>query len=253
MNNKVIITLLIFLSFSCAKKVIEEHYETGELSYKCDIDESGKKNGQGIKYYQNGQKIWECSYVNDKEEGFYIEYYINGQKKKEAKFKGGLQNGNYAEYLEDGKIKFSGQYINGKKEGEFLYYNTNGALDTKAMFKNDISIYYATYDSLGKIKDKKHRIALNLLSQLNTNDSIKIGLIAYGFISNPSTPLFISMERYGTIKEGEMPKMEFNKKDSSHYYTFPPQKEPGKYVIKTLFYSGNKFANHLDTIITISE
>ena len=77
-------------------------------------------NGKGIKYYLNGNILYEGNFINGKFEGNgkYIwednEYYI-------GQFKNGLFHGKGIEYYSNGKIKYEGDFINGKYEGNGKY------------------------------------------------------------------------------------------------------------------------------------
>ena len=77
-------------------------------------------NGKGIKYYSNGNILYEGDFINGKFEGnrkliwedndFYI-----------GQFKYGLFHGKGIEYYSYGKIKYEGDFINDKYEGNGKY------------------------------------------------------------------------------------------------------------------------------------
>ena len=73
-------------------------------------------NGKGIKYYPNGNILYEGDFINGKFEGNGKYYYDNGDYYI-GKYKNGLRNGKGIKYYKNGKILFNGEYINGKAEG----------------------------------------------------------------------------------------------------------------------------------------
>ena len=87
----------------------DDKYYIGE--YKNNIP-----NGKGIKYYSNGNILYEGDFINGKFEGNgkYIyedcDYFI-------GEYKNGLRNGKGKIYYKNGNIMFEGNYINDKEEG----------------------------------------------------------------------------------------------------------------------------------------
>ena len=94
-------------------------------------------NGKGIKYYKNGNILYDGNFINGKfeESGKYIwengEYYI-------GQFKNGLRNGKGIEYYEDGSIEYDGDWINDKFEGNGKYIYESGEYYV-GQFKNGLS------------------------------------------------------------------------------------------------------------------
>ena len=82
-------------------------------------------NGKGIKYYTNGNILYEGDFINGKFEGKgkYInrkqEYYI-------GEFKEGLANGKGKIFYKNGNIKYDGEFINGYVEGKGKSFFENG-------------------------------------------------------------------------------------------------------------------------------
>ena len=79
-------------------------YYLGEL--KNDLP-----NGKGIKYYSNGNILYEGDFINDKFEGKGKYIYDDGD------YKNGLRNGKGIIYYKNGNIMSEGGYINDKKGG----------------------------------------------------------------------------------------------------------------------------------------
>lgn len=124
-------------------------------------DQNNEKQGYWIVYnengkykgYEEGQKVEEGEYVNNKKSGIWTKYYPNGNKKHELTFANNVANGyakiyyrsgqlqeegvwkvnrwvgEYKYYYEDGTMQYSWNYnSSGKREGEQLYFHTNGML-----------------------------------------------------------------------------------------------------------------------------
>jgi hypothetical protein len=249
----IIITSFIILLFGSCHRNTRNYYKSGELKEEFYKDSKGLKQGEAIRYYTSGSIEIKSNYVNDTLDGAFEEYYPNGQLKIRTAFIRGVQNGELVEYFDDGKIKQEANYVNGKSEGINTFYYHNGKISTRAILKESVTQYYTSYDSLGLIKDVRHSMYLEILSPLNKGDSIKIRERIPGFVSDNKNPMYALIEKYGTIKTGDVPKMKFNPVDSMYYITFSPQKDTGKYVIKTFFHAEYKlkYLHKNDTIIII--
>jgi antitoxin component YwqK of YwqJK toxin-antitoxin module len=249
----IILLSLILLAFSGCKRTLKRYYSSGELEAEFYKDDKGLRQGDVITYYRNGNITTKGYCLNDTFVGEYMEYYADGQLKIHTTFLKGVQNGELLEYFEDGKIRQEANYVNGKSEGVNIFYYHNGKISTMAMLREGITQYYTTYDSLGNETEKKHSMYLEILSPLNKADSIIIRERIPGFVADNMNPMYAVIEKYGTIKEGDVPKMRLNPADSMYYITFPPQKDTGRYVIKTFFHAVYKlkYFHENDTIITI--
>ena len=125
----------IYPAINIIRKDIREKRNKGKYENGKYIWEDGKyymgefkKNipyGKGIKYYKNGNILYEGEFINGKFEGNgkYIyddgEYYI-------GQYKNGLRNGKGTIYYTNGKIKIEGDWINGELEGNGKYIWENG-------------------------------------------------------------------------------------------------------------------------------
>lgn len=73
---------------------------------------NGKKEGNYVSYYYNGQILVECSYINNLIQGYYKIYYYNGN------------------------IALKCFYKDDKRDGEFINYDSNGNVLNKGNFSN---------------------------------------------------------------------------------------------------------------------
>ena len=140
-----------------------------------------KRNGKGIKYYENGNLEFEGEYLNGKRIGKGKYYHRNGKLKLEGEFEDGVLNGKVKEYDENGKLEFEGEYCDGKKwegkengkdfQGEYLYgerWNGKGREYEKVHIGECTDVTYETVLAFegeyinGKKKEKKEFIVINI-------------------------------------------------------------------------------------------
>ncbi len=107
---------------------MSSHLSEGEM-----VD--GKKEGDWITYYANGNKRSEGNYIAGKKQGLWIQYYKNENKANEAVFKNGKHEGLVVRWYENGNLeakinygKHRGNSYDGKKQGEAYYYETDGLM-----------------------------------------------------------------------------------------------------------------------------
>ena len=77
----------------------------------------GKKEGEWVEYWGNGQLMSKVSYKNGKEEGEWVGYHGNGQLSSKGSYKNGLWEGGWVEYYGDGTLykRGTGTFKNGEK------------------------------------------------------------------------------------------------------------------------------------------
>lgn len=120
------------------------------------------KNGLYERWHDNGQKEYDCMYVNGKRHGLYQSWHTNGQKRSEYIYVNGLYHGlcktwytNGQKYMEwmytrgqrDGlqlmwfmtgqKLEES-NYVNGKLNGLHQRWYPNGQMSIESRYVNDI-------------------------------------------------------------------------------------------------------------------
>lgn len=236
---------------ACNNNLKKEYFNDGSLKKEYYCDENELKYGIVTEYYNDGRVKWQSYYFNDTLNGAYKEYHPNGRLSKITNLKNGLQDGRIITYSMNGKLLQNTQYKLGQREGLGLFFYQNGHKRITALAKNGLTQYKIEYDSItDNIIKEKHLIEISFLNELIKTDSIKIKANVMGFY-NPETSVFALIEKYGFIKEGDVPKMIFNIKDSCYYYTLPPQKEAGKYKIQISLLVNHKFEQKMDTVIMI--
>ena len=106
-------------------KYIERKYIWDDNKYYIGEFRNNLPNGKGIKYYSNGNILYEGNFINGKFEGNGKYYYEDGDYFS-GEYKNGLRNGKGKEYYSNGNIKYEGDWINDKREGNGKYIWENG-------------------------------------------------------------------------------------------------------------------------------
>lgn len=79
--------------------------------------QAGKKTGLHTGYWENGQKKYEYSFVNDLYAGTQYEWYPTGQVFSKKAYKEGHENGLQQVWTPDGKLKSNYEARNGRNYG----------------------------------------------------------------------------------------------------------------------------------------
>ena len=158
---KIIITTLLlglfsFFLISCANSKKKDYsmgkdgliykYGTHELYNGIIIDTvdivvqykvvNGKKNGQFITHYLNGQ-IEKVGFIkNNLNEGEWKYYYSNGMLESVGTYESSKAEGKWTYYYSNGVIKTEGNYVNSEKEGTWIFYHYSGKVDNCLFFRS---------------------------------------------------------------------------------------------------------------------
>ena len=106
-------------------KYINEKYIWDDDKYYIGEFKNNLPNGKGIKYYSNGNILFEGNFINGKFDGNGKYYYDDGNYFI-GEYKNGLRNGRGTEYYRNGKIMYEGDFINNKMEGNGKYILEDG-------------------------------------------------------------------------------------------------------------------------------
>ncbi|MFZ1518868.1 MAG: toxin-antitoxin system YwqK family antitoxin [Ignavibacteriaceae bacterium] len=93
-----------------------------------------------IFYDENGLKINEYYYRNEKLDGTIKEWYSDGQKKGQWSYVQGKKNGKQFMWYENGHKMYEGNFINGVLDGEQKAWLENGDVKNYAKFNNGVLI-----------------------------------------------------------------------------------------------------------------
>lgn len=103
-----------------------------EFNYK-----DGKQHGQCIWYYSTiGTIRVNANYFDGKRDGEYVANFFNGQTQMEGQYDYGKKVGLWTYYYSTtGEVRCSGQYVMGKMNGPWKYYTSKGQLKKTVEFK----------------------------------------------------------------------------------------------------------------------
>jgi len=97
-----------------------------------------------VNYWENGQKLSEVQYFNEKRDGSCKYWYKNGQLMSSGLYKNGKMYGPFITYYENGQIQSQGNYnynescIYSRKDGVWKYYYENGKIESESIIKNGV-------------------------------------------------------------------------------------------------------------------
>ena len=122
------------------------------------VGKDGKKEGEHLSYYENGQLKWEGNYKDGKLDGEWLHYYENGEVKEKSNYKDGTREGEESWYYENGQLKGKSNYKDGKEDGESSEYREDGQLKETVIYKNNKLERYVDYHyhENGQLKWKRN-------------------------------------------------------------------------------------------------
>ncbi|MBL4625359.1 MAG: hypothetical protein JKY42_09510 [Flavobacteriales bacterium] len=108
-NQKIV---MVYEGSGDERVVIEQKsfYIGGQAEVVGKFDETSKRVGNWIYYYQNGNKWSECEYTTGVRNGKSITYYENGNKRYEGNYISEKQTGHWVFYKEDGTVQDEKDY-----------------------------------------------------------------------------------------------------------------------------------------------
>ena len=95
-----------------------------------------------VNYWENGQKLSEVQYFNEKRDGSCKYWYKTGQLMSSGLYKNGKMYGPFISYYENGQIQSQGNYnynesdIYSRKDGVWKYYYEDGKIESESIIKN---------------------------------------------------------------------------------------------------------------------
>lgn len=99
---------------------------------------NGKMEGLYQEWHENGKKHVEVKYVNGKKEGLFQSWHNNGQKECEIRYVNGIKNGLYECWYNNGQKAYCCMYVNGVKNGLQQFWYGNGKVKEKSMWVNGL-------------------------------------------------------------------------------------------------------------------
>lgn len=100
---------------------------------------NGEFQGVFQKFYENGRKHEEGSFVKDAQDGTWQVWAKNGVLLSVATYHDGLPYGKFTEWYENGRKKVEGEYSNsqGYRIGTWVFYSPDGVYTSTGHYTND--------------------------------------------------------------------------------------------------------------------
>jgi uncharacterized protein len=133
-----IIFVIILFSVTSCTKTKTELFENGRVKSQIQY-RFGKEDG--ISRFFNpvyGTKMLEVHMKKGKKEGEMLRFYFNGNQEYHAFYKNDQLNGKERNWNLSGQLLSETNYLNGKKEGSYFSWHENGVQFAKGAFKNDL-------------------------------------------------------------------------------------------------------------------
>ena len=147
------------------EKAIVTFSDNGTTAHNISYHENGKKMAEGDFVNQKKVGVWkyfsdldekvvsEEHYKNGLPDGESITYYPDKEKPFEIiTYKNGVKNGSWIKYFPDGEKMTETTYKNGKLEGPFVNYDPDGKLIVKGQYKaGEMDGTWLYYDETGTL------------------------------------------------------------------------------------------------------
>lgn len=129
------LSLLLFFTACSNLETVENKDGSGNLTEKFTKDKkTGKREGQYLSFYPNGQKLEESWYVNDSLHGERKLFYENGKVESIEHHEHGQYVGSFQKFNENGQLTNEGQYANNEMTGVWKRWYDTGELREEVTF-----------------------------------------------------------------------------------------------------------------------
>ena len=114
---------VLLVIISCSKPIDDDSLvERNGIHYQ--VNSETPYSGKSFSLHDNGQKYYERSFKNGKQEGLFTSWWKNGQKRFEVTYKDGETISEKVEWKEDGSLKIPVDFKT-LIEKDGLYYDVN--------------------------------------------------------------------------------------------------------------------------------
>lgn len=129
------------ITYGKKQEILEEEkweYTKEDKLLSYTHNKEGKKTGQWIENFENGNLKEKTTYEDNVENGPYAKGNEKGVLTIKGKYDNGLQEGLWETRSDDGVLSSETTYSGGKKEGPYVSYHSNGKAAVKSAYKNDL-------------------------------------------------------------------------------------------------------------------
>lgn len=123
-----------------AKKLKDSLIEQKKKNPLIIIDPDSTYTGDFLDRYDNGIVKYRGYYRFGKRHGQWLSFYPNGQQWSEMFYDKGEMSGSNTTYYENSKMRYKGFYKNNLRDSIWEFYDTTGVLIQTVKFKKDIII-----------------------------------------------------------------------------------------------------------------
>lgn len=114
----------------------------------------GKRIGQWVEFWENGQLRSKGNYKNDQFHGHWVRYHENGELDRKRNYRNGVLDGPSISYFDNGQLGCDGSFKDGENHGEWTCYYRNGQLESKSSYINGkLDGVVVTYETDGTVAE----------------------------------------------------------------------------------------------------
>jgi antitoxin component YwqK of YwqJK toxin-antitoxin module len=140
---------------------LSENYFANGLLCSRSFFTNGLKEGNWVRYYENGKKQWEGSYKKDSEDGVHLWYNKNGKKDRREEYREGVRIGHWFNLTHFGAFSDSGPFSYTKNEA---FYGDD--YSTHSSFRGDWLWETSTYRGDKLVSTKRRPTIVNIIAVL---------------------------------------------------------------------------------------
>jgi antitoxin component YwqK of YwqJK toxin-antitoxin module len=119
-------------------ETIEEHWPNGQLKLRHEVqrkpDGALVDQGTYTTWYDNGQKQYEATYVQGKEDGVVTTWHRNGQKFTEQHYARGRREGARVVWDEEGNKRKEEFFVDDQPDGTWTQWKKDGTIEWQGHF-----------------------------------------------------------------------------------------------------------------------
>lgn len=248
-----LIAIILYLNFN---KIYRMYIQTFKKTMLIKpLNKTGQIDGEEVGYIA-GKIYFSAEFKNGEKDGLFIQYFDSGSLKAVSHYKKGKKDGVEKYYYENGILESTQLWKNGYNFGSAYHYSKESKIINydASDIKNADIIFYAEYDSTGKITQKFANVFSKNLYSKSKNSSAEIILknnndyanIKDLFLTVP-TPPYLTSQIYISINKNRYQNLNVKRNTLVVANAFPTI---GNYKIsvlgKLLYKDGSIF--HADTV-----
>jgi antitoxin component YwqK of YwqJK toxin-antitoxin module len=126
-----------------------EYFDNGQLRLQEDYL-AGNLDGLSVRYLNNGNLKHSKKYKKNILDGPFIENYGNGNPKVKANYKNGIIQGKYESFYSNGNRELSYTYDNSNYDKDYIEFNDDGSVHRQIFYENGASKNKGTWKKYWK-------------------------------------------------------------------------------------------------------